>query len=210
MVQTFRSREITLRNLIDRFGIQLVEEELFFPEWRSNLPEITELDRQLLDRVRAGFINLLNYPPLLEDVVRMAVLDPLLFIAGFYLHPFYVKSEESIEIVSEDEGCIVTGRMDTLVLKDRFWVMVIESKKASFSVEEGLAQILSYMLGNPHPERPCFGTIVTGGSFIFLKLVNSQPPQYGVSRLFGTRNSTDLYEVLRIFKHLSQKAINSP
>jgi hypothetical protein len=208
MVQTFRAREITLRDLIDRFGIQLIEEESFFSEWRSELPEITELDRQLLDRVRSGFINLLNYPPLLEDVVRMAVLDPLLFIAGFYLHPFYVKSEESIEIVSEDEGCIVTGRMDTLVLKDRFWVMVIESKKASFSVEEGLAQILSYMLGNPHPERPCFGTIVTGGSFVFLKLVNIQIPQYGVSRLFGTRNPTDLYDVLRIFKRLSQNAID--
>jgi len=41
-----------------------------------------------------------------------------------------------------------------------------------FSVEAGLAQILSYMLGNPAPDQPCFGMIATGGSFIFLKLVS--------------------------------------
>jgi len=48
--------------------------------------------------------------------------------------------------------------------------------KAVFSVEAGLAQILSYMLGNPAPDQPCFGMIATGGSFIFLKLVKSTTP----------------------------------
>jgi len=97
------------------------------------------------------------------------VLDPMLFLGGFYLPPFHVKSEQSVEITTEDE-VIVTGSMDVLVLKNscRFcW-----SKKAVFSVEAGLAQILSYMLGNPAPDQPCFGMIATGGSFIFLKLVS--------------------------------------
>jgi hypothetical protein len=205
MIQTIQAKEITLRDLITNFNIQLVEDEQFFPEWQDNLPEITDIDQQLLDKVKAGYINLLNYPPLLEDVVRMAVLDPILFIGDFYLSPFYVKSEESINIISEDEGVIVKGRIDTLVLKDQFWVMVIESKKAAFSIEEGLAQILAYMLGNPKPEQPSFGMISTGGSFVFVKLVNGETPQYALSKIFITRNpGNELYDVLKILKRLCQ------
>lgn len=210
MVQTLQAKEITLRDLIVKFGIQLVEDEQFFWEWQDNLPELTPVDSQLLDKVKSGFVNLLNYPPLLEDVVRMAVLDPILFIGDFYLAPFYVKSEESVDIISDDEGVIVKGKIDTVVLKDQLWVMVVESKKAAFSIEEGLAQILAYMLGNPHPEKPSFGMITTGGSFVFVKLVQGEVPQYALSQVFITRNpGNELYEVLRILKHLSQLVNNS-
>jgi hypothetical protein len=210
MVQTFQAKEITLRDLIVKFGIQLVEDEHFFWEWQDNLPELTPFDSQLLDKVKSGFVNLLNYPPLLEDVVRMAVLDPILFIGDFYLAPFYVKSEESVDIISDDEGVIVKGKIDTLVLKDQLWVMVVESKKAAFSIEEGLAQILAYMLGNPYPEKPSFGMITTGGSFVFVKLVKGEVPQYALSKVFITRNpGNELYEVLRILKRLSQLVNNS-
>ena len=210
MVQTLQAKEITLRDLIVKFGIQLVEDEQFFWEWQDNLPELSPFDSQLLDKVKSGFVNLLNYPPLLEDVVRMAVLDPILFIGDFYLAPFYVKSEESVDIISDDEGVIVKGKIDTLVLKDQLWVMVVESKKAAFSIEEGLAQILAYMLGNPYPEKPSFGMITTGGSFVFVKLVKGEVPQYALSKVFITRNpGNELYEVLRILKRLSQLVNNS-
>jgi hypothetical protein len=36
-------------------------------------------------------------------------------------------------------------------------------QKAAFSIEEGLAQILACMLATPHPEKPSFGMITTGG-----------------------------------------------
>ena len=210
MVATIQAKNIDLRYLIDNFGLQLVQDDQFFLEWQENLPEITDLDKQLLDKVKAGYFNLLNYPPLLEDIVRMAILDPILFIGDFYLAPFYVKSEESIDIAVEDEGVIIKGKIDTLVLKDQFWVMVIESKKAAFSIEEGLAQILAYMLGNPHPDKPSFGMINTGGSFIFIKLVKGKTPQYCTSDIFDIRNrGNELYSVLRILKRLSQLVISS-
>lgn len=97
MVQAIQAKDITLRDLIAIYGIELVEDEHFFREWEDELPEITDLDKQLLDRVKTGYINLLNYPPLLEGVIRMAVLAPILFIAGFYLSPFHVKAEKSKE-----------------------------------------------------------------------------------------------------------------
>lgn len=205
MTQIIQAKNIDLRYLIDNFGIELVLDRQFFWEWEEQLPEITDLEKQLLDKVKAGYLNLLNYPPLLEDVVRMAIVDPILFIGDFYLSPFYVKSEESIDIAVADEDIIIKGRMDTLVLKDRFWVMIIESKKASFSIEEGLAQILAYMLGNPYPDQPSFGMIATGSEFIFVKLVKGKSPRYSLSKGFLMRNpGNELYEVLRILKGLTQ------
>ena len=49
-----------------------------------------------------------------------------------------------MEISEEDEGVIIKGSLDTLVLKDRLWLMVIEAKRGSFSIEAGLPQILAY------------------------------------------------------------------
>ncbi|MDF5723237.1 MAG: restriction endonuclease subunit R [Rhizonema sp. PD37] len=185
----------------------VVLDEQFFREWQDDLPAISDLDKQLLDKVKAGYFNLLNYPPLLEDVVRMAIIDPILFIGDFYLNPFYVKSEESLDIAVLDEDVIIKGRIDIVVFKDKLWVMIIESKKASFSIEEGLAQILAYMLGSPVSEQPCFGLIATGSEFTFIKLVKENPPRYALSKGFLMRNpGNELYDVLRIFKSLIQIA----
>ncbi|RUR87003.1 hypothetical protein PCC6912_04460 [Chlorogloeopsis fritschii PCC 6912] len=205
MTQTIQAKDIDLRYLIDNFGLNLVLDSQFFHEWQENLPEITDLDKLLLDKVKAGYFNLINYPPLLEDVVRMAIVDPILFIGDFYLAPFYVKSEEPIDIAEPDDDTIIKGRIGTLVLKDQFWVMIIESKKPSFSIEAGLAQILAYMLGNPYPEKPSFGMIATGSEFIFVKLVKENPPRYALSKGFLIRNpGNELYDVLRILKRLTQ------
>lgn len=209
MVQIIQAQDIDLRYLIENYRLQLVEDNQFFPEWQEDLPDLSDSDKQQLDKVKAGYLNLLNYPPLLEDVVRMAVLDPILFIGNFYLAPFYVKSEQSIDIVEEDDGVIIRGRIDTLVLKNQLWVMVIESKRASYSIEAGLAQMLAYMLGNPNPEKPSYGMITSGGTFIFVKCVQEDYPKYATSNLLATRNPGDLYSVLKILKRLSQIVISS-
>jgi hypothetical protein len=206
--QTIAAKDINLRYLIDSFGIQLVLDEDFFREWQEDLPEIADLDKQLLDKVKTGYFNLLNYPPLLEDVVRMAIVDPILFIGDFYLAPLYIKAEESVEITNEDEGVIIKGKIDTLVLKDQFWVMVIESKQAEYSIERGLAQILVYMLANPYSDKPSFGMITSGGEFIFVKLLQGNPPRYALSKGFLIRNpGNELYDVLRILKRFTNLAL---
>jgi hypothetical protein len=204
MVQTIQAKNVTLRSLIDDFGIQLVRGSQFFSEWQTDLPDVSDSEKQSLDRITNGFVNLLDYAPLLEGVIRMSVVDPLLFLVGFYLSPFHVRSEPSIEIQTEDEGIIITGSLDTLVLKDRLWVLVVESKRASYSVEAGLAQILAYMLASPNPEQPCYGMITSGGSFMFVKLVKGNPPQYAVSKLFGIREPEDLATVFAILKRFGQ------
>ncbi len=166
MVQIIQAKDITLEELKNLFNLQLVQDDQFFREWQENLPELTDFQKQQLDQIKAGFFNLLEHPPMLEKTVNMAIVSPLLFIGEFYLQPFYIKPEKSIEIVEEDEGVIIKGSLDTLVLKEQLWLMVIESKRISFSIEAGLAQILAYMLANPDPNQPCYGMIATGGSFI--------------------------------------------
>ncbi len=205
MVQIIQAETITLRELITLYGLQLVEDDQFFREWQDNLPELTDLEKQLLDQIKTGYINLRNYPPLLENTVNIAVLSPLLFIGKFYLPPFHIKLEKSVEIATEDAGRIIKGRIDFLLLNEQFWVTVIESKQVAYSVEAGLDQILAYMLATPHPEKPVFGMITSGGSFMFLKLVKGETPQYSTSDIFDIRNrGNELYSVLSILKHLSQ------
>jgi hypothetical protein len=205
MPQMIQAKDVTLRDLTLQFGLQFTEDEQFFREWQDNLPEITDNQKQFLDKVRTGFLNLILDPPLLEKTIQITILGPLLFIAEFFLAPFQIKTEQSIEISAEDEGMIIRGQIDILLVKEQLWVVAIESKRFSFSVEAGLAQLLAYMLANPHPNKPGFGLIVTGGTFMFVKLIKNTVSEYGVSRVFALRNrGNELYEVFRILKHISQ------
>jgi hypothetical protein len=205
MVQTLQARNVTLRDLIDNFGLQLIRDARFFREWQDVLPDVTDAEKQFLDKVQEGYFNLIDHPPLLEKAVQIAILGPILFVADFFLPPFHIQAEKSVEISAEDEGLTIRGQADLILLKEQLWAMAIESKEASFSIEAGLAQLLAYMLANPHPSKPGFGLIVTGGSFMFVKLVRGAVNHYAISRIFEIRNpGNDLYSVVAILKHVGQ------
>jgi len=210
MSQTIRANDISLHDLKIKFGLQRTFDELFFSEWQlAEFPELNDFDKYFLDRAKKAYFNLIEYPPLLENTVKMAVLAPLLNLAGFYLYPFHTKSEYSVKVSTVDGEIVVEGKIDVLVLKEQFWIMVIESKQATFSIEAGLAQILAYMLANKNQEKPCFGMITTGGSFVFIKLIKGESPQYALSRVFELNNpGNDLYRVLSVLKQLEQAALN--
>lgn len=205
MVQAIQARNIPQEDLETKFKIIWLEDEHFFREWQENLPEITEAEKYRLDRVKASYRNLLKHPPLLENTVKMVVLSPLLDLADFYLPPFHVKSEKSVEISAEDEGVSVRGQLDVLALFEQLWVLVIESKQAGFSLEVGIPQLLAYMLATPNPERPTYGLLMNGANFMFIKLIKQETPQYAFSRWFSIFNpGNDLYNVLSVLKRLGQ------
>jgi hypothetical protein len=202
---TTQARNVTLLDLETEFNLQLVTDEQFFREWQDHLPEITEEQQRQLDRVQENFSNLLRYPPLLENTVKMVVLSRLLDLADFYLSPFHVKSEPPIRLESEDEGMTITGEIDVLVLSQKLWILVIEAKKVDYSLEVARAQLLAYMLAAPPANRPVFGLMMNGVDFRFVKLDQVQNPQYAVSKAFNLFNpGNDLYSVLRILKRLEQ------
>ncbi|MEZ2227139.1 restriction endonuclease subunit R [Microcoleus sp.] len=210
MVQTIQARNIALNDLESQFKIELVEDDQFFREWQDNLPEISEAEKQRLDRVKASYRNLLKRPPLLENTVKMVVLSPLLDLADFYLSPFHVTSEKSVEIIDEDEGMIVRGQLDVLALFQEFWVVVVESKQAAFSLEVGIPQLLAYMLANLNSDRPTYGLLTNGADFLFVKLVKGETTQYAFSRKFYLFNpGNELYSVLSILKRIGELNIGN-
>lgn len=200
-----QARNITLRDLRIKFNLQLVEDQQFFREWQDDLPEVSDAEKRQLDRVKANFSNLLEYPPLLENTVKMVVLSPLLDLANFYLSPLHVKSEPSISIESEDGDTIVKGEIDVLVLFERLWILVIESKKVDYSLEVARSQALAYMLASPNLDQPIFGLITNGVDFKFLKLVKQPQSQYAMSKIFNLFDPNNgLYQALSILKRLGQ------
>jgi hypothetical protein len=205
MVQFIQARNIGIAYLEERFSLKQTDNEAFFPEWLENLPEISDLEKQYLDKVKLHFLRLVKYPPLSEETVKLVVLSPLLSLAGFYDEPFFIRSESSIEIAVENEDEVIRGKIDVLVIQQQLWLLVIESKRTAFSLLEAIPQALTYMLANPHPTKPLFGLVMNGSDFIFIKFSQINQAQYALSDQFTLlKRENELYQVFRILKKLGQ------
>ena len=74
---------------------------------------------------------------------------------------------------------------------------------SEFSITKAIPQTLAYMLSNSRVHRPCFGLVVNGSEFLFLKLqITNEIPKYATSNLFSMLNEgNDLDRVLQILKY---------
>ena len=204
MVQTIQAREVSLEKLGEKFRLQLITDSQFFLEWRDNLPSLTDEEKRCLARVRRNYFNLVNRRPLLEEAVKMVILSPLLDLAGFFQPPFSIRTETSVEIFAEDKGLIVKGKIDVLVLRERLWILVIESKSTKFDVMEALPQALAYMLNNPKSDRPKFGFLVNGREFVFVKLQQADVPRYGRSYALSIERENELINFIENAENFDQ------
>jgi hypothetical protein len=202
MTQTIQAKTLTLRDVKTKFNVKIAEDEQFFREWIDDLPEITDEEKRYLDKIKSGYTNSAEYP-MIEDTVKVVVIAPLLFLADFFLTPFHIESEKSVEIVTVDEDIIVRGSIDLLLLLESFWVVAIEAKRVQYSLEAGLPQLLFYMLSNPNSDRPTFGMLTNGSNFRFIKLIKQDTLQYALSYEFVIDRDRDFYEVFRILKRLA-------
>ncbi|MEA5466848.1 type I restriction endonuclease [Leptothoe sp. PORK10 BA2] len=203
MAQTIPVNKITLYDLEQRFQLAQDRTSEFFDEWQTALLPLTEAEKQRLDRVQLSVANL-ERRSLLENTVKLAVLAPLLDLAGLFLAPFYVSTEDAVNIEATDNSLVIQGRIDILVLKEELWILVIESKRAEFSPKVGIPQALSYMLAAPKRNSPIYGLVTNGTDFVFLKLVFEEVPRYGRSRQFVLGQDHDLEQVLQVLKHLAR------
>ena len=215
MIQVIQAQNVTLAYLKEKFALYKSEDEQFFTEWFDYIPEISELEKQSLDKVKNNYLNVLENAPLLEEAVKLVVLSPLLDLAGFYRHPFYIATEESVEISeeviignevnTEETKEIIKGKIDVLVLQNQLWLLIIESKRSSFSLAKAIPQALTYMLANPHPEKPAYSLVMNGEDFQFMKLIKQDKPMYALSNRFTLyRRENELYKVLNILKKIGQ------
>ncbi|PSR18892.1 type I restriction endonuclease subunit R [filamentous cyanobacterium CCP3] len=188
-----------------RFQLTRTEDETFFWEWGTDLPSLSEREKAGLADLRRRYLYQRSQGHLLESTVLLLFASPLLTLAGFYDPPFRVKAEEPVQLMLQDPEEVLQGRLDVLVLKDQFWVVVLESKKTAISVWSALPQTLAYLMATPNPEKTRFALMTSGDDSVFVKLDASAGGQYNVSRVFAAVTSNnELYAILQILKQLSQ------
>ena len=204
--QTLAIGTVSLYDLEQQFGLQLSHDSNFFREWQDDLPPLTIVEQERLQRIIAIAANL-ERRSVLENTVKMAIVSPLLDLAGFFLPPFYVETETPVEIVAEEGEMLLRGKIDVLVLMEQIWVLMIESKRAGFSLKVGIPQALAYLIAAPQHDRPLFGLVTNGSHFIFLKLVHPgaswNTPIYAKSKEFILDQDEGLALTLRILKKLA-------
>lgn len=196
--------------LYEAFDLQKAPED-FFPEWQHNTPLPTEEERQKLRRVQNNFSHLAAGAPFSEEATKMVVLSPLLDMADFFQPPLKIKTEEPIAISATDDDRVFTGKIDVLVVKQRLWILVIESKSTRFDVFLALPQTLTYMLshmlGTPDLDKPVYGLMLNGREFVFLKMAHQSTPVYAHSGALDIAKEDELAQVLGALKNIKQVAL---
>lgn len=177
-----------------RFGLSYRADPDFFTEWTVELPPLTSAERQRLDLIKQRYLYHRQYGHLLEGGVNFIVIAPLLELAGFYDSPFRLRSEASIRIeIADEDNHIYQGRIDSLIVQDHLWIVLVEAKRTSFSIDVALPQALAYRSADPVSDRPTFGLVSNGAYSMFVKLDQAQ---YGFSDDFSlNRQRNELYDV---------------
>jgi hypothetical protein len=104
-----------------------------------------------------------------------------------------------------DSEEVLQGRLDVLVLKESFWVVVLKSKKTALSVWSALPQTLAYLMANPVADTPSLALMTNGDDSVFVKLDQAAGRRYSFSRSFAALTSNqELYKILQILKRLAQ------
>jgi predicted type IV restriction endonuclease len=143
-----------------------------------------------------------------EGAVNAIIVSCLLEMAGFYDPPFRLRSEVSVELETSVDNQTLRGRIDFLVIQERFWRAVIESKETEFDVEVGIPQTLAYMMANPAQSDPLFAMVTNGNSFIFLKVSRGEQCEYDFSETHTLLpRANRLCEVLQILKGIARIAM---
>lgn len=194
----------TFRQVEEKLGLTLSGDRAFFTEWMDEQPQLNQYEQTRIDQIRSNYLYQVSEGILLEETIKMVVLSPLLELAGFYQSPYKFRAEVPVKIEAlGDNDEILRGRIDALVLQDKLWIVLIESKKTTFDLELALPQTLAYMAANLSLERVLYGMITNGSSHL---LVKTSGKQYGTSDLFSTRSQyrNTLGEVLKILRHLGR------
>ena len=187
------------------FNLQRTEDEEFFLEWQTNLPNLSDAEKTELDQLRKRYLYQRSQSHLLEQTVMLLFASPLLAIAGFYDPPFQMRAEESVQINLADSEEVLQGRIDVLVLSNQLWVVVLESKKTAISVLSALPQTLAYLMANPQPSKPSFAMMTNGDDVLFVKLALENNRQYALSRVFSAFVSNqEIYRILQVLKTISK------
>ncbi|MBW4509537.1 MAG: type I restriction endonuclease subunit R [Scytonematopsis contorta HA4267-MV1] len=213
MVQTVGiTKAITnLNEAHAKFNLSQTADSEFFTEWFNNLPSLIDTEKESLNRLKNRYLYYAADGAITEGTVNIIILSPLLELIGLCDPPFKIRSEQLVKVAIEngsEEETILEGFIDTLVVQNKLWVVLIESKHYGFSVLQALPQTLAYMMANPNSETPVFGMISNGEDYIFVKL-SQQQRQYALSKKFTLSNpqKNELFEVTQVIKQIISRIL---
>jgi Type I restriction enzyme R protein N terminus (HSDR_N) len=194
----------TINQAEARFNLRRATDPQFFSEWTEALPELTGQEQETCNRIKTTYLYQRADGSLAEGAVNLLLTSPLLYLAGLCDPPFKIQAEVSVKIEIADGDTMLQGRIDTLVLQNRLWIVVVESKRTTFPCPDAIPQALAYMMANPNPDLPSFGLVTNGDQFIFVKSAKVPFPQYDLSDDFSlfARRRNELADVLKILKRL--------
>lgn len=141
-------------------------------------------------------------------MVNVLMVSPLLELAGFYDLPLRMRSEVPVLRETQHRGDTLRGRIDFLVIHQRFGQAILESKDTTYDVSVALPQTLAYMAGAKAiatTELPVYGLATNGSQFNFLKVQRQGEHRvYALSEEFSLRSRPDpLGKVLLILRELA-------
>jgi hypothetical protein len=191
-----------------KLGLHPSPDPGFFGEWLEALPELTDVERTLLDRLKQRYFYYAADGAITEGTIDVVLVSPLLELLGLCDPPYKIRGQKLVKIEIESEAEILEGFIDALVVQEQFWLILIEEKRYGFSVMQALPQTLAYMMGQPVAEVPGFGLITTGEDYLFVKL-DQRSRVYAWSNKFTLSNPqrNELYDVVRVMKRLTQSII---
>ncbi len=207
MVQTLGITKaiINLNEAHDRFNLSQTADTQFFTEWFEDLPEITDSEKEFLNRLKNRYLYYAADSEITEGTIDRIMVSPLLDLIGLFDLPFKIRGEKFVKVEINNGDTVLEGFIDAVVVQNQFWVVVIEEKRFNVNVLQALPQTLAYMMANPNSEMPGFGMITTGDDYIFIKL-NQQVRQYALSDKFtaiSRDENNNLFRVLRVIKRIT-------
>ncbi|WP_016951731.1 hypothetical protein [Anabaena sp. PCC 7108] len=189
-------------------NLHQAEDENFFNEWLTDLPQLNPQEQAGITRLKQRYDYHRVDGLLLEVTINFLVVSPLLELAGFLDSPYRIRSPYGINLEIEEPEETIRGFIDVLVVQEKLWIFVVESKRNSIPVVAAIPQLLAYMLTTPHRDKSVFGMATNGDEFIFIKLFITDKPQYDVSRTFSLfPRRHELAEVLQILKQLGKAVV---
>jgi predicted type IV restriction endonuclease len=196
------TKAMTSLTIAEEFlNLRQADDPAFFSEWTLGKSTLSKLDQEFLDRLQRRYRYYQAEGAITESTVNLILVSPLLEYLGLCDPPYKVRGEKYVRIEIEDQDQILDGLIDFLVVRDSFWLVLLECKRYGFSPFQALPQTLAYMAKNLN--GPTFGLITTGEDYLFVKLDRAQN-LYDISDKFtlSTRQGNELYQVVQILHQL--------
>ncbi|MTJ30567.1 type I restriction endonuclease subunit R [Aphanizomenon sp. UHCC 0183] len=136
----------SLSDLQTRCHLHQAEDENFFNEWLTDLPQLNTQEQSGVTRIKQRYDYHRIDGLLLEGTINLLVVSPLLELAGFLDSPYRIRSPYGINLEIEEPEETIRGFIDVLVVQEKLWIFVVESKRNSIPVVAAIPQLLAYML----------------------------------------------------------------